>query len=87
MGWHDIWVKTCKVKKTAFMAENKYLTRKEYKRLVAAARKKGNVRLTFILNTICATGMRVSELKDITVESVKKGRVVIYNKGKGSSSK
>ena len=70
------------MQKTAFVSENKYLTKEEYKRLVAAARKKGNIRLAFILNTICSTGIRVSELKDITVEGVKKGKVVIHSKDK-----
>ena len=82
MGWHDFKVKTCKVQKTAFAAESKYLTKDEYKRLVAAARKKGNMRLAFILNTICATGIRISELSSITAEGVKKGKIVIHNKGK-----
>lgn len=82
MGWHDARIKTCKIQKTAFASENKYLTKKEYKRLVAAARKLGNIRLVFILNTICSTGIRISELKCITVEGVKKGRIVIHNKGK-----
>lgn len=82
VGWQDMKVKTCKVQKEVFRAEDKYLTKAEYKRLVMAARKKGNIRLATILNTICATGIRVSELKGITVESVKKGKVVIHNKGK-----
>lgn len=81
-GWHDARVKTCKVQYTAFAAENKYLTKEEYKRLVMAARRMGNIRLTLILNTICATGIRISELSAITVESVKRGKVVIRNKGK-----
>jgi len=82
MGWHECKVKTCKVQKTAFAAENKYLTKNEYKRLVSSARKKGNMRLAFILNTICSTGIRISELSSITVEGVKKGKVMIHNKGK-----
>lgn len=82
MGWHDCKVKTCKVQKNSFAPESKYLTKGEYKRLVSAARKKGNMRLVFILNTICATGIRISELSSITVEGVKKGKIMIHNKGK-----
>jgi len=81
-GWSDAKVKTCKVQKAGFAAEEKYLTKAEYKRLVGAARKQGNVRLALIFNTICSTGIRISELGFITVESVQKGKVVIHNKGK-----
>lgn len=81
-GWHDCKVKICKVQKADFAVESKYLTKEEYKRLVLAARKKGKKRLELILNTICATGIRISELSGITVESVNKGKAVIHNKGK-----
>ena len=81
-GWFDARVKTYKIQKAAFASENKYLTKTEYKRLVLAARKKGNVRLAQILNTICSTGIRISELSYITVACVKRGKVVIRNKGK-----
>lgn len=82
MGWYDARVRTIRVQKAAFASENKYLTKVEYRRLVDAARKRGNGRLALILNTICATGIRISELAYITAESVKKGKVVIHNKGK-----
>jgi len=81
-GWSDAKVKTCKVQKAGFAAEEKYLTKAEYKRLVQAARQKGNIRLALIFNTICSTGIRISELGYITVESVRKGKAVIHNKGK-----
>ena len=82
MGWQDAKVKTYKVQKPAFTPENKYLTKDEYERLVASARKSGNIRLAMILNTLCATGIRISELEYFTVESIKKGKIVIHNKGK-----
>ena len=82
MGWQDIKVKTCQVQKPSFIPEERYLTRQEYRRLVTAARRMGNARLAMILNTICATGIRISELQFFTAESVKKGKVVICNKGK-----
>lgn len=80
--WYDARIKIYKVQKQAFAVENKYLTKAEYKRLVLAARRKGNGRLAMILNTICATGIRISELSSITVDSVKRGKVVLRNKGK-----
>lgn len=82
MQWYEARVKIYKVQKQAFASENKYLTRAEYKRLVLAARRKGNRRLAMILNTICSTGIRVSELSSITVDCVKRGKVVLHNKGK-----
>ena len=54
----------------------------EYVRLVRAAELDGNRRLALVLQTICATGIRVSELKFITVEAVQTGRAEIANKGK-----
>lgn len=82
MQWYDARVKIYKVQKQAFAAENKYLTKAEYKRLVLTARRKGNDRLAMILNTICSTGIRISELSSITVDCVKRGKVVLHNKGK-----
>lgn len=82
MGWGDAKVKTYKVQKSPFVPDDKYLSKKEYGRLVTAARKSGNARLAMLLNTICATGIRISELKYFTVDSVKRGKVVIHNKGK-----
>lgn len=82
MGWYEVKVKTYKIQKASFAPDEKYLSKKEYERLVAAARQSGNVRLAMILNTICATGIRISELQYFTVENVKRGKVVIHNKGK-----
>lgn len=82
MGWQEAKVKTYKVQRESFCSEKKYLTKGEYKRLVQTARKKKNIRLVMILQTICATGMRVSELQFITVENVEKGMVDIHCKGK-----
>ncbi len=81
-GWYDCRVKTYKVQKTMFYPDNKYLSKEEYKKLLKEARKKGKVRLYFLLETLAATGMRVSELSFLTVEAVREGSVVIYSKGK-----
>ncbi len=82
LGWYDLRVKTYRIQKEAFVPESRDLSRDEYKRLVKAALKKGNIRLAMILQTICATGMRVSELANVTLESVAEGVVEIYCKGK-----
>ena len=82
MGWYDAKVKLYRVQRSAFAAENRYLEKEEYKRLVSAARKSGNFRFVMILNNICATGIRISELEYFTVENIKRKKVVIYNKGK-----
>jgi len=82
MGWHDLKVKALKVQRQMFCEESRELTQDEYKRLVHAAESIGNQRLSFVMQTICATGIRVSELKFITVRAVRTGRAEIYNKGK-----
>lgn len=81
-SWHDLSMKLLKIQKPLFSDENKELTREEYARLVMAASKRSNARLSLILQTICATGIRVSELKFITIEAVQTGRTEISNKGK-----
>ncbi|WP_041138275.1 tyrosine-type recombinase/integrase [Beduini massiliensis] len=58
------------------------LSKEEYKRLLEAALKKENERLYMLLQTICGTGIRVSEHQYITVESLKEGKSVVHNKGK-----
>lgn len=82
MGWMELTVKPLKIQRSLFLEEEKELTREEYVRLVRAAQMKENERLALIIQTICATGIRVSELKFITVEAIQKGRAEISNKGK-----
>lgn len=82
LGWYDLRVRTYRIQKEAFVPESRDLSREEYKRLVRAALKKGKKRLAMILQTICATGMRISELPGVTMESVAEGVVEIYCKGK-----
>lgn len=82
MGWIDLKVKLLKIQRQIFCSADKELTRAEYLRLVEAAKKKGNERLSLILQTICATGIRVSELKWMTVEAVRSGRAQVSCKGK-----
>lgn len=82
MGWGTLCVKLLKIQKSLFLDEQKELTREEYARLVQAAQRKENERLALVIQTICATGIRVSELRFITVEAVQSGRAEIHNKGK-----
>ena len=82
MGWMDCCIKQFKVQKKAFCSEEKELTKAEYIRLVNAAKAEGNERLNLILQTICGTGIRVSELQFITVEAVRKGEAVVSCKNK-----
>lgn len=83
--WYDLKVKLLKVQQQVFGSEEKELTKEEYMRLCRAAKQKNNLRLSLILQTICATGIRVSELKYITVEAAKKGEAVVNCKAKTRS--
>ena len=82
LGWYELRVKTLKVQQQIFCPEEKELTRAEYERLCRTAERKHNERLNLILQTICGTGIRVSELQFITVESVRKGEATVSLKGK-----
>ena len=73
-------VKILKVQKETYSAQEKELTMAEYKRLVHAA--EGNERMKFVIETICATGIRVSELRYFTIEAVKQGEVIVQCKNK-----
>ncbi|MDR1321153.1 MAG: tyrosine-type recombinase/integrase [Gracilibacteraceae bacterium] len=81
MEW-SIRVKPLKIQRQTFLSEEKELTRAEYERLLQAAKEAGDERLYAVLQTICATGIRVSELRYVTVGAARKGQVVIRNKGK-----
>ena len=81
-GLSDCKVKLLKMQRDIFCKENKELTQKEYKRLCNTALLSGNKRLYMLLQTLCGTGIRVSELKFVTVEAVKNGEAVVTLKGK-----
>ena len=82
LGWLDLKVKSLKLQQQVFCPEEKELTKAEYARLCRAAQNKHNERLNLILQTICGTGIRVSELQYITVEAVKQGEAVVNCKAK-----
>ncbi len=83
--WYELRVKSLKVQQQVFCPEEKELTKAEYERLCRTAEKKKNERLCLILQTICGTGIRVSELQFITVEAVRKGEATVSLKGKTRS--
>ena len=85
LGWHDLRVKSLKLQQQVFCPEEKELTKAEYTRLCKTAERKHNKRLNLILQTICGTGIRVSELQYITVEAVKQGEAVVNCKAKTRS--
>jgi site-specific recombinase XerD len=81
-GWYELCVKQFKMQRNAFCSEERELTRDEYLRLIETANSKNNLRLSLIIQTICSTGIRVSELQYITVEAVNRGEAVVNCKGK-----
>ena len=82
LGWNDCQVKTLRIQRRLFREDCKELTREEYQRLIAAAQSTGRERLMLLMETICSTGIRVSEVKYITVEALKLGKAEISLKGK-----
>ena len=82
LGRAELKVKLFKVQRVLYLKPEREMTEKDYTRLIEAARRKGDTRMSMLIQTIGSTGVRISELKFITVESIKTGRVEIYNKGK-----
>ena len=82
LGWYDCQVKTLRIQRRLFREDCKELTREEYQRLIKAAQATGRERLMLLMETICSTGIRVSEVKYITVEALKLGKAEISLKGK-----
>ncbi len=81
-GWYDCVVKSLKIQKETFRSSERELTKEEYMRLLRTAARKGNQRLYLLMQTICSTGIRVSELPYITVEALYTRRAVVFLKGK-----
>jgi len=80
LDWTDCKVKTLRRQRQIYCAEEKELSKSEYLRLLKASEKQ--VQLNLVLQTICATGIRVSELRYFTVEAVKRGEVTVRCKNK-----
>lgn len=81
-GAEELAVKRFAVQRQIFCEEQKELTREEYYRLIEAAGKRKDERLSLIIQTICGTGIRVSELQYVTVEAVQRGEATVSCKGK-----
>lgn len=80
LGWCECKVKSLRLQRETYCSEEKELTKEEYKRLLKAAGN--NEQLCMLLQTICSTGIRVSELKFFTVEAIKRGEVIVRCKNK-----
>ena len=82
VGWEECRVKFLRIQRRTFRDRSRDLNRDEYQRLLDTAEAKGQKRLALLMETICATGIRVSEVRYITVEAARKGRTDISLKGK-----
>ena len=82
MGWDDLKLKSIRLQRRFFRENERELTKSEYQLLMDTAKKRGDERLALLMETICATGIRVSEVPYITTDAVKKGRARIAMKGK-----
>ena len=80
--WYDCKVKALKIQRQIFAERSKELTKSEYERLLSAAKQKKNERLYYLMQTICSSGIRVSELSAITIEAIKNRKANINCKGK-----
>lgn len=80
LGWHDCKVKNIRLQHQTYCAEEKELTKAEYLRLLEASKK--NEQLNLVLQTICGTGIRVSELRYFTVEAVRRSEITVSCKSK-----
>lgn len=82
LGWEGCRLRYLRIQRRIFRASERELERSEYERLLSAARQSGRLRLELLMETICSTGIRVPELRYITVEAAHKGRAVVSLKGK-----
>ena len=82
LGWEDCRAKFLKIQRRMFRDSSRDLTRSDYDTLIATARERKQERLALLMEAICATGIRVSEVKYLTVEAAQRGRAEITLKGK-----
>lgn len=82
VGWNELCIKQFKIQKTVYCPEEKELSVAEFHSLIKTAEKNNKERLALVLQTICGTGIRVSELQYMTVETVRKGEATVSCKGK-----
>lgn len=82
IGREELKVKLFKVQRVLYSSQEREMTERDYEKLVRTAQKSGDEKMSMLLQTIGSTGIRISELKYITVESLERGKTEIYNKGK-----
>lgn len=82
LGWNECRVKLLRIQRRIFREQTRSLSKAEYLRLLDAARSHGKVRLELLMEAICSTGIRVGEVRYLTVEAVQMGKAVINLKGK-----
>ena len=82
LGWSECKAKQLRIQRQLFRENQKELTRGEYHRLLSTAQASGRERLALLMEAICATGIRVSEVQYLTVEAVRAGKAEISLKGK-----
>lgn len=81
-GREDLQIKQLKIQRATYLTEDKELTKADYRKLLKTARHRGEYTLSLIMQTLCMTGIRISELKDITVEGAYAGEATVASKGK-----
>lgn len=82
LGCLELRVKPLKIQRKVYAGKSEELTYEDYQKLVETAEKNGDTRLSLVIQSICATGIRVSELRFITAEAVQRGEALIQLKGK-----
>ena len=82
LGWDDCYIRTFKTQRASFRNEERELSMEEYKRLLKAAKEKGDMQIHRIMETIASTGIRISELPFITVAALNTRRALVSLKGK-----
>ena len=82
LGWSDCRTHYLKIQRRLFRETGRELDRADYEKLIAAALGLGRERIALVMETICATGIRVGKVGYITVEAARAGRTEIYLKGK-----
>lgn len=82
LGWENCRVKYFKIQRRAFRDQSRELTRGDFERLLETARSLGRERILLAMEAVCATGIRVSELRYLTVEAVQNGSMEVRLKGK-----
>ena len=82
LSWVDLYIRQVKTQRRIYRDKERELNKEEYMRLLDAARKSGNLRLFYLMQTLAGTGVRVSEIRYFTVEAIQNGSAVVNCKGK-----